>query len=202
MKRLCRGCILEAHWQGVNDTCPYCGEAKPDSHASFLAMLRAHAERGDAAAIGYIGKMYSHGAFGLRKDALDAIEWWTMAAEQGDADSQYDLGRVYYYGDGLEQDKARGILYWQRAAMQGQSDARHDLGFAELERFNHDLAVQHWMISAKMGYELSLHNIKEMFMKGHATKAQYAEALLGYRDALEEMKSPWRTRAKNFYESL
>ena len=37
---------------------------------------------------------------------------------------------------------------------------------------------------------------KVMFMKGHATKAQYAEALKGYQDAVEEMKSPQREEAK------
>ena len=35
-----------------------------------------------------------------------------------------------------------------------------------------------------------------MFKEGLVTKAQYAEALLGYRDALEEMKSPQREEAK------
>ena len=41
------------------------------------------------------------------------------------------------------------------------------------------------MISAKMGYEKSLNAIKDMFKAGHATKAQYTEALIGYRDAVE-----------------
>ena len=53
------------------------------------------------------------------------------------------------------------------------------------------------MISAKMGNEKSLNSIKTVFKGGRATKAQYAEALLGYRDAvLEEMKSPQREEAK------
>ena len=52
------------------------------------------------------------------------------------------------------------------------------------------------MISAKMGYEESLNGIKLMFKEGLATKAQYAEALVGYRDAVEEMKSPQREEAK------
>ena len=33
-------------------------------------------------------------------------------------------------------------------------------------------------------------------MKGNATKAQYAEALRGYQQAVEEMKSPRREEAK------
>ncbi|EJK64148.1 hypothetical protein THAOC_15146, partial [Thalassiosira oceanica] len=61
---------------------------------------------------------------------------------------------------------------------------------------NYELAAQHWMISVKMGYERSLDAIKQMFKDGRATKAQYAEALLGYRDAVEETKSPQREEAK------
>ena len=33
-------------------------------------------------------------------------------------------------------------------------------------------------------------------MKGYATKAQYAEALKGYQNALEETKSPQREEVK------
>ncbi|EJK60615.1 hypothetical protein THAOC_18992, partial [Thalassiosira oceanica] len=41
-----------------------------------------------------------------------------------------------------------------------------------------------------------LDDIKKMFVEGHATKAQYAEALRGYQDAIEKMKSPNREEAK------
>ena len=76
--------------------------------------------------------------------------------------------------------------------MKGHAKSRHSLGIIE----DHELALQHIMISAKMGFEPSLNKIKDMFKDGDATKAQYAEALLGYRDAVEEMKSPQREEAK------
>ncbi|EJK70315.1 hypothetical protein THAOC_08336 [Thalassiosira oceanica] len=89
-----------------------------------------------------------------------------------------------------------GIRHWQEAAMNGDVASRHFLGVAEYNQGNCELAVQHLMISAKMGDELSLNCIKEMFMGGLATKEQYTEALMGYRDAVEEMKSPQREDAK------
>ena len=46
-----------------------------------------------------------------------------------------------------------------------------------------------------------MHMVKKMFMGGHATKAQYAEALKGYGDAAEEMKSPQREEAKGVMEN-
>ena len=52
------------------------------------------------------------------------------------------------------------------------------------------------MISAKMGFEESLNAIMRRFKEGRATNAQYAEVLLGYRDAVEETKSPQREEAK------
>ena len=47
-----------------------------------------------------------------------------------------------------------------------------------------------------MGLKVSLEMIKEMFVRGLATKEQYAEALKGYQDAVEEMKSHDRDEAK------
>ena len=52
------------------------------------------------------------------------------------------------------------------------------------------------MISAKLGHEESLNNVKILFMNGLATKADYAAALRGYQNAVEEMSSPDRDEAK------
>ncbi|EJK48871.1 hypothetical protein THAOC_32301 [Thalassiosira oceanica] len=106
------------------------------------------------------------------------------------------------YGKGVEKDVARGIRHWQHAAIQGHPESRLILGFLEYHLLNHELAVQHLMISTKMGCEKSLNGIKELFMGGHATKAQYVEALKGYQNALEETKSPQREEAKAFLNSL
>ncbi|EJK48688.1 hypothetical protein THAOC_32492, partial [Thalassiosira oceanica] len=83
--------------------------------------------------------------------------------------------------------------------MQGHPGSRFLLGFHEYKSRNDELAVQHWMISAKMGYEDSLNRIKGMFMEGLATKAQYADALKDYQTALEETKSPQREEAKAYF---
>ena len=80
--------------------------------------------------------------------------------------------------------------------MQGHVASRHNLGEYEVESGNCDRAVRYFLISAKLGYEDSVENIKVMFKVGIATKEQYAQALRGYQDAVEEMKSPERDEAK------
>ena len=195
MKRTCNGCILAARQRGINDNCPFCRTPLPRDEASQLAMVRRRVDKGDAAAILFLGDQYFYGNLGLTKDAPRAIQLWTKAAELGSSDAHSQLGGRYYTGDGVVEDKPRAIHHWQQAALKGEVESRYCLGVAEPDE-NFELAVQHWMISAKMGHEESLNDIKTMFMDGHATKAQYAEALRGYQHAIEEMKSPQREEAK------
>ena len=198
MKRVCDGCELAARQRGMNNTCPFCRTTLPSNEASEseLAMIRKRVDKGDAEAIKLLGEKHYHGKLGLRKDVPRAIELYTEAAELGSIDAHYELGCVYYTGDGAEEEKPRAIHHWQQAAMKGHVHSRQNLGGLEYNNGNYELAVQHWIMSAKMGYELSLNGIKEVFKEGHATKAQYVEALMGYRDAVEEMKSPQREEAK------
>ncbi|EJK69135.1 hypothetical protein THAOC_09641 [Thalassiosira oceanica] len=202
MKRICNGCVLAARQRGLVG-CPFCRTPHPHDDASTLVMVQKRVSKGDSEAIAYLGEQHYHGILGLATDVPRAIELWTEAAELGSVSAHHHLGLVFYNGKGVEEDKPRGIQHWQQAAMKGDADSRRNLGTVEYNNGNHQLALQHWMISANMGYEQSLNAIKHMFKqghlgfkKGHVTKAQYAEALLGYRDAVEEMKSPQREEAK------
>mmetsp|Transcript_25752 Transcript_25752/g.61212 ORF Transcript_25752/g.61212 Transcript_25752/m.61212 type:complete len:170 (+) Transcript_25752:1-510(+) len=159
-------------------------------------MTQKRVDKGDAAAMQFLGDNYYHGMLGLAKDVPRAIDLWTEAADLGSIVTHYQLGVVYYNGLGVEEDESRGIHHWQQAAMEGHVQSRNNLGAFAFVIGKHELALQHWTVCAKMGYELSLNAIKGMFTRGQATKAQYAEALMGYQNAVEEMKSPQREEAK------
>ncbi|EJK70902.1 hypothetical protein THAOC_07703 [Thalassiosira oceanica] len=192
MKRVCNGCALTAQRRGMNGLCEFCRTPIPDNKGSTHAMVQKRVSKGDATATFNLGEKYFHGEDGLAKNVPRAIELWTEAAELGSLDAHCQIGVVYYNGIDVEEDKPRGTHHWQQAAMKGDVESRHNLGIAEYKNGNYQLAVQHFMISAKMGDENSLNDIKQMFKLGYAAKAQYAKALLGYRDAVEEMKSPQR----------
>ena len=196
MKRVCNGCIFAAERRGIYNTCPFCRTPVPTNDASKLAMIQKRVGKGDAEAIYFLGNQYYYGSLGLTKNVPRAIELYEEAAELGSIDAHHELGFTYYFSNGVEEDKPRGIHHWQQAAMKGHAVSRHNLGVDEYESGNHQVALQHLMISVKMGFEESLNAIEEMFTEGHATKAQYSEALLAYRDAVEEMKSPQREEAK------
>ena len=153
-------------------------------------------DKKDPEAIKFLGDQYLHGLLGLEKDASRAVELWTEAAELGSVDALYHLGLAHRDGEGVGQDVSQCIHFYEKAAMLGHSMARHNLGCYENNHGNYDRAVRHFLISAKMGLEASLKEIKDMFTRGLATKTQYAEALRGYQDALEEIKSPDREDAE------
>ena len=161
-------------------------------------MIQARADKKDPEAIKHPGDQYVQGKRGLEKDVSRSVELWTEAAELGSANACFSLG-LHHHNNGnvTAQDIAKGVRFYEKAAMLGHSMARHNLGNHELYiRGNYDRAVRHFLISAKLGDEGSLEAIKKLFTRGSATKSQYAEALKGYQNAIEEMKSPDRAEAK------
>jgi len=59
-------------------------------------------------------------------DAFDAAR---TAADQGDARAQYNLGFMYYFGEGVPQDHAEAVHWYRLAAEQGDARAQYNLGF-------------------------------------------------------------------------
>ncbi|EJK57530.1 hypothetical protein THAOC_22415 [Thalassiosira oceanica] len=165
-------------------------------------MVQARVLKKDPVAIYYLGLKYFYGDdLGLQKDMQKSVELFTEAARLGSIEALFNLGNAHYFGDGVEQDTAKAVEYYERAAMQGHAPARHNLGGCEVEKGSYDRAVRHFLISAKVGQEDSIKAMKMMFADGLATKEQYAKALKGYQDAVEEMKSHDRDEAMSFIAS-
>ncbi|MFT7054027.1 MAG: TPR repeat protein [Psychromonas sp.] len=67
-------------------------------------------------------------------------------AEQGEIDSQYQLGEMYYSGAGVAQDYKAAAKWYQKAAQQGDSKAQFKL--AEMY-YNGTGVAQHYKAAAK-----------------------------------------------------
>ena len=52
--------------------------------------------------------MYYNGK-GVPQDYKTAVKWYTLAAEQGNAYAQNNLGTMYYQGEGVPQDNWIGM---------------------------------------------------------------------------------------------
>ena len=73
-----------------------------------------------------LGLMYALGR-GSEDDA-EAVRWYRMAVEQGDADAQFSLGAMYAEGIGVPQNDAEAAKWYRKAAEQRHAWAQHNLG--------------------------------------------------------------------------
>ena len=71
--------------------------------------------------------MYATGE-GVLKDEAEAVRWFRLAAEQGDAGAQFNLGVMHDNGRGVLKDEAEAVRWYRLAAEQGHADAQNNLG--------------------------------------------------------------------------
>lgn len=97
-------------------------------------LAREEAEHGVAAAQAAVGVMYLTGE-GVEPDAEKALTWLLKAAEQSDADAQYNLGVVFETGFfGMRPpDPVEAVTWYRRAASQGHDGAQYNFGVAYAE---------------------------------------------------------------------
>jgi len=96
--------------------------------ASKVAELRAAANAGDAGAQFILGNTYLTGQ-GVPQDDVEAVRWYRLAAEQGQAAAQSSLGAMYANGrGGVPQDDVEAVRWIRQAAEQGYALAQWSLG--------------------------------------------------------------------------
>ncbi len=59
----------------------------------------------------------------------EQIDKYLQKAGDGDVDAQYNLGIIYYHGEGIPKDFAQAMIWFQKAAEQDDADAQYNLGF-------------------------------------------------------------------------
>ena len=67
--------------------------------------------------------MYANGE-GVPQDDAEAVRWYRLAAEQGNAGAQLNLGAMYSNGEGVPQDDAEAVRWYRLAAEQGNAGAQ------------------------------------------------------------------------------
>ena len=75
-----------------------------------------------------LGNRYFHGSGVARKDEAQAFEYYAIAADAGERDAQYAVGRSYENGYGVKQDEKAAFDRYKKAAANGNADAMNALG--------------------------------------------------------------------------
>ena len=139
------------------------------------------------------GKRYKEG------DHDGAVEYWAKAAELGNARAHYNLSCLYCKGESVVKDVEKEVYHLEEAAIGCHPEARHNLGVEEWNNGRFERARKPYIIASNLGWHNSLKCVKDLYVNGHASKEDYADAMRAYQAAVEEAKSAEREKAEAFH---
>ena len=111
--------------------------------------------------------MYDQGQ-GVPQDYAEAVKWYRLAAEQGYAFAQFNLGVKYEKGQGVPQDYAEAVNWFRIAAEQGDADAQTYFGIM----YEYGKGVLQDNVMAHMWYNIASAN-------GHEKAGAYRDERAG-----------------------
>jgi hypothetical protein len=127
-----------------------------------------------------------------RNDYAEAARWYRIAAAQGDAKGQFNLGIAYDKGDGVTRDRAEALSWYRKAADQGLAQAQNLVAEAYSEgngvAQDYAAAVEWFRKAADQDYAPAQLHLGTMYATGRGVPQDYVQALHWYRLAAEQGK--------------
>lgn len=128
-----------------------------------------------------------------RGDYTTALREWTPLADQGNADAQFNLGRIYENGRGVAQDYTAAVTWYRRAAEQGHERAQFNLGsmyhFSPGVTQDYAAAATWYRKSAEQGHEGAQLMLGSMYNKGWGVRQDDMLALMWFELAASQGSS-------------
>ena len=192
---ICLGCNFanqkRERDQGLENRCAFCREPVPKSKEECNENEMKRVKKKCPVALREVGKGHRD-----EGDYETAFEYFTNAAELGDADAHFELSIMYQNGQGVDKDMKKEVYHLEEAAIGGHPVARLNLGCIEADSDRFDRAKKHFIIAANLGYHRSLEALMTLYKHGLAGKEDYAGALRAYQAAVEATKSTEREEAE------
>jgi TPR repeat protein len=118
--------------------------------------------------------------FDEQKSYAEAARWYLKAAQKGHVGAQYNLGDMYYYGDGVQQSYAEAFYWFEKAAYQGDADALYNLGIMYDNgygvRKSFSEAARWYLKAAKKGHVGAQYNLGDMYFYGEGVQQSNSDS--------------------------
>jgi TPR repeat protein len=115
------------------------------------------------------------------------VRWYRLAAEQGNASAQSNLGFMYTKGEGVRKDDAEAVRWYRLAAEQGYADAQYNLAamYRKGDGVLKDAALAHmWYNISSANGKVAAGELRD-FIEKNMTREQIAEATQLARSCME-----------------
>ncbi len=125
-------------------------------------------------------------------------------AEQGDAASQFDVGKRYYDGEGVEQSFEQAVYWYTKSAKQGNALAQDDLGICYLNGDGVELdyvqAVFWFTKSAEQGNAEAQYLLGDCYDCGCGVERNFKQAFYWYAKSAERGNNDAQFRLGDCYD--
>lgn len=160
-------------WLGNFHRHPSGGVTKDSAMAAKLYFQALPLASGDilARVLTELAFMHKEGD-GLKKDANEAMKYFRMAAETGDAQTQFNLGAL---NEMEYRDPKEAVKWYASAAAQGNLYAQTNLGNCYHRgkggvKINLDEAEKWYLMAAQQGADIAIKNLKTLQQEREAMK--------------------------------
>ena len=124
------------------------------------------------------------------KDYKQSFTWFSKAADQGDAYSQFKIGLMYYGGNGVEKDLEKSIFWYKKSAYQGSHFAQTNLGYlyqrGELIDQSYSEAYKWFKLAADQNDPLAENFLGLLYYDGKGVIQDYKEAFKWFHKAADQ----------------
>jgi hypothetical protein len=121
-----------------------------------IELLRASADGGCVFARYSLGLAFRYGLYGLEISNDAAFRYFSLAAAQGNAASQYEIGGMYVDGSGVAKSTGEASGWFEKAAKGGHAPALAALGDIKAADGDYNAAMRRYSEAAGRGGETSL----------------------------------------------
>lgn len=135
-----------------------------------------------------------------RIDYNKAFQWYSKAAELGDAEGQFKVGKCYYKGSGVTEDKRKAVYWFKKSAQQNFAEASEILG--ECYRYAYGVdknikeAIKWYEIAAKEHRVKAVMELGLLYYYGDEIPKDYKKAF-GFLTKIEKSNLKWLALRKN-----
>jgi len=113
-------------------------------------------------------------------DYATALRGLRLLADEGNADAQYRLARMYESGEGVPKNPAAARAWYRKAAEQGRADAQQLMGFIYDDGMgvpqDHEAAVSWFRRAADQGDSVSQYTLAQKYILGEGVARDVVQA--------------------------
>jgi TPR repeat protein len=110
------------------------------------------------------------------KNYSEAHKWFKIAAEKGNKDAFFQIGVLYFYGNGVTQSNQESLKWFQQSLNKGNSSAEILIGAVYTKLMQFENAFQAYRNAALKGHAEAMHLLGLMYYNGQGTAKNTSEA--------------------------